>query len=290
MFDIRHPLKIINVTRRPDNEWHCDAFLVYNDTFVNIKSSRIKCSKVKGSNPGFGTSRSVEAETGFQFRLGFNANAVKGGGIETKINSAVVSKLCVVVLKTIALNFIGSTPVGGNISSTEKIVNFTKIDELTDVTEEQKENIKETLVKDLLMFNNHERAAASQRFKKRWVQSTQISDTIGRNTRLKDVITASVNHTRNTFKPSSESFARQASNSHTVDGFLEDIRVNCENGFDVFSGGLVGADVVCDANANEDKYRRIDGVCNNLAQKHFGATGIAMRRLANAAYDDGLTN
>ena len=139
---------------------------------------------------------------------------------------------------------------------------------------------------DLVAFNEHEKAAESQRFKRRWVQSTQISHIIGKNARLSEAITSSINNTRSTFH---EIFATlRQSNSHTVNELLEGIRLDCENGVNSFSGGLIGGDIICNSNACGDKYRRIDGVCNNLDDKHFGATGIAMRRLDETpAYDDG---
>ena len=77
---------------------------------------------------------------------------------------------------------------------------------------------------------------------------------------------------------------RQASNSLTVDGLLADILGQCINGVNTFDGGLIGSNVTCDVN---EKYRRIDGVCNNLKNKDFGATGILMRRMAAPAYADG---
>ena len=72
-----------------------------------------------------------------------------------------------------------------------------------------------------------------------------------------------------------------------MDDLLEEIRANCSKGVNTFNGGLIGANVTCDATANVDRYRRIDGVCNNLNNKYFGATGIAMRRLVLPDYDDG---
>jgi hypothetical protein len=55
----------------------------------------------------------------------------------------------------------------------------------------KKEEIKSNIVKDLVTFNKHKKAAESQRFKKRWVQSTEISDKIGGNARLSETITSS---------------------------------------------------------------------------------------------------
>ena len=60
-------------------------------------------------------------------------------------------------------------------------------------------------------------------------------------------------------------------------------------GRDGFNGGLAGANVACDPCSPADRYRRPDGVCNNLASKHLGAAGIPMRRLAPPAYADGVS-
>ena len=147
-------------------------------------------------------------------------------------------------------------------------------------------------MKDLVAFDDHEKAAESQRFKKRWVQSTQISDKIGKNKRLSEAITTSINNTRSLFKGKEplgtlDRFKRQTSNSLTVDGLLNNLRTSCVNGVDDFKGGLTGADITCDPTHPGDRYRRIDGVCNNIENKFFGATGIEMRRLATPAYKDG---
>ena len=83
---------------------------------------------------------------------------------------------------------------------------------------------------------------------------------------------------------------RQASHSFTVDDFLNEVQEGCKIGKNVFDGGLVGKDAICNSTSDDDLYRRIDGVCNNLANKHFGATGIAMRRIVPADYADGKIN
>ena len=52
----------------------------------------------------------------------------------------------------------------------------------------------------------------------------------------------------------------------------------------------MGENVTCDPCSAEDRFRRIDGVCNNLENnKHWGAAGIPMRRLAPPAYADGVS-
>ena len=183
--------------------------------------------------------------------------------------------------------FVASKPDGNVIETTSNIVNFTKIDELIDITVDQKEKIKTNLVKDIVAFNKHEKAAEENRFNKRWVQSTALTTRIGKNARLKETLVLSINNTRNTFKGGFLVASRQASNSLTLDGFLEEIHEECKMGVNAFSGGLIGADVICDPTASLDKYRRIDGVCNNLDNKHFGATGIGMRRFVAAVYTDG---
>ena len=49
----------------------------------------------------------------------------------------------------------------------------------------------------------------------------------------------------------------------------------------------------CDSEHSDDMFRRIDGVCNNVAlhtQRHWGAAGTPFNRLAGYAYADGLSH
>ena len=60
-----------------------------------------------------------------------------------------------------------------------------------------------------------------------------------------------------------------------------------------FTGGLLGTNVKCDSQHSDDMFRRIDGVCNNVAHhenRHWGATGTPFNRLAPVAYADGLSH
>ena len=94
---VGRPTKIITVTGFDTSKerqiWHCSVFLVYNDTFVNINKSKISCSQHQGNATNFSTGKTVEAETGFIFKIGFNAKLVKGGGLEAIISRASVGKL-----------------------------------------------------------------------------------------------------------------------------------------------------------------------------------------------------
>ena len=50
--------------------FQCDLFLTYNDKTVDIEASNIECT-VKGNATNFVAVRSVEANTGFKFRVQF---------------------------------------------------------------------------------------------------------------------------------------------------------------------------------------------------------------------------
>ena len=64
---------------------------------------------------------------------------------------------------------------------------------------------------------------------------------------------------------------------------LEELLEDCKLG-NGFCYTPIGQEAVCDPDLCSDRYRRSDGVCNNLKSKHWGATGIAMRRFASTAY------
>ena len=68
---------------------------------------------------------------------------------------------------------------------------------------------------------------------------------------------------------------RQSGNGAVV-GLLSSIQASC---------GMESGVVECDP--TQDRYRTLDGTCNNLANREWGAAGIRLRRLAPAAYSDG---
>ena len=68
---------------------------------------------------------------------------------------------------------------------------------------------------------------------------------------------------------------------------LEELLEDCKLG-NGFCYTPIGQEAVCDPLLCSDRYRRSDGVCNNLNSnhsKHWGATGIAMRRFSATAYE-----
>ena len=91
----------------------------------------------------------------------------------------------------------------------------------------------------------NEKFAEEIQFKKRWVQSTSLTNKIGRNARVRDSLSLSITKTRNSFKtkpmvakvpgPASRQ-SRQASNSFTVDDLLADIHADCKMGVLVNAG------------------------------------------------------
>ena len=70
---------------------------------------------------------------------------------------------------------------------------------------------------------------------------------------------------------------------YTLDMLVEELFNDCKAG-QGFCFTPIGQDAVCDASLCKDRYRRIDGVCNNLDSKHWGAIGIPMRRFSPMAY------
>ena len=70
----------------------------------------------------------------------------------------------------------------------------------------------------------------------------------------------------------------------TLVDLLGELLENCMHGNGSFHN-QIGQDAVCDPTTRSDRYRRSDGVCNNLDNKHWGATGIAMRRMVSTAYE-----
>jgi hypothetical protein len=95
VFDKGSPTKIINVTSARNNGklwYHCKAFLVYNDTTVDIKESTMSCLIIKGNATQVSGGRHVEAETGFRFKIGFIARG-GGGVLKARITSASVGNL-----------------------------------------------------------------------------------------------------------------------------------------------------------------------------------------------------
>ena len=143
-------------------------------------------------------------------------------------------------------------------------------------TLEQKRTIKTNLEKDFKSFEKHTEAAEAQRNKKPWIQSTELSDSIAKTSRRIDAITLSLKKTFSSFESGNVSGIGRNPEKIVMDiqekaSFLEPT-------------SLLDAASCLD----DDKYRTVDGRCNNIREPSFGATGIAMRRLAPPAYADGM--
>ena len=76
---------------------------------------------------------------------------------------------------------------------------FTFIEESLTFSPEQKKAITNNLKRDLKSFDEHKVAAESQRYKKPWVQSTELSDVIADISRQSEAIIHSINKTISSF-------------------------------------------------------------------------------------------
>ena len=147
---------------------------------------------------------------------------------------------------------------------------FTFIEESLTFSPEQKKAITNNLKRDLKSFDEHKVAAESQRYKKPWVQSTELSDVIADISRQSEAIIHSINKTISRFA--------NRSVSQQQDNYLTSIaELTCK---DVFNPATSCTD--------DDKYRTADGSCNNLLNPSFGAARIAMKRFAAPAYTDSM--
>lgn len=147
---------------------------------------------------------------------------------------------------------------------------FTFIEESLTFSPEQKKAITNNLKRDLKSFDEHKVAAESQRYKKPWVQSTELSDVIADISRQSEAIIHSINKTISSFA--------NRSVSQQQDNYLTSIaELTCK---DVFNPATSCTD--------DDKYRTADGSCNNLLNPSFGAARIAMKRFAAPAYTDSM--
>jgi tRNA nucleotidyltransferase/poly(A) polymerase len=152
---------------------------------------------------------------------------------------------------------------------------FSEIDKFPNFTTKQKKEIKKNLEKDINSQNKHEKSAEAQQFKKLWVQSTKVSNNIAQNSRLSEAIISSIENSISDFPEKFLGKMKRMSNP-----YIETVISACKEALDTISE----TNIFCQ---EADKYRSLNGVCNNLDNKTFGAAGIAMRRFAAPAYADG---
>ena len=124
-------------------------------------------------------------------------------------------------------------------------------------------------------YEEHKEAAEAQRYKKPWVQSTELSDTIGDISSQKDAIIHSINKTITSF---------------TVRNIADVQRMSMLTLISSVACGISPSTTTTTPNPCQtaDKYRTADGSCNNLGDKSFGAAGIPMRRFVPPEYADGM--
>ena len=144
-------------------------------------------------------------------------------------------------------------------------------------TPEEKKEISENLEKDISSFEEHVKATENQRYKKPWVQSTELSDNIADMSRLSSAILLSLNKTIS-------SFGKKFSSSNDYNSEI-DLQTQIHKKIEETCKEIINHKITCPA---DDKYRTPDGSCNNLLNPTFGAAGIAMRRFVPPAYADGM--
>ena len=150
---------------------------------------------------------------------------------------------------------------------------FTFIEESLTFSPEQKKAITNNLKRDLKSFDEHKVAAESQRYKKPWVQSTELSDAIADTSRQSEAIIHSINKTISSFANRSVYQLKRQQDS----SLISIAELACRE--------MLNPATSC---PDDDKYRTADGSCNNLLNPSFGAARIAMKRFAAPAYTDSM--
>merc|ERR1712142_263788 len=157
--------------------------------------------------------------------------------------------------------------------SSEVLATTNDLIQQSSYTPEEKKEISKNLKKDVESFVEHGKAGENQRYKKPWVQSTELSDNIADMSRLSGAIMLSLNKTIGSF---GHKFGSSNDYSSEDDLLRKAHGMACKN--------IINRKITCPA---DDKYRTPDGSCNNLLHPKFGAAGIAMRRFVPPAYADG---
>ena len=147
------------------------------------------------------------------------------------------------------------------------------MDESPDFTPNQKGAIKNDLEKVIKSFEKHLAAADAQIRKSPWVQSTELSDNIAKKSRRRGAICHSIEKTISCFNVRKFSDAEKN---------LENILTKVQ---DNFLKDNLDQPIRCE---EDNRYRTLNGSCNNLRHKSFGAAGTALSRLLPPAYADGL--
>ena len=156
-----------------------------------------------------------------------------------------------------------------------------KIQKLTDLDEKNKSALIKSVAEKLSEITDQEERALTVKFIRRRVQFTNITDGISLNRRIFTQMDSVIRN----FSGLGEKIGNRdaAAAVFTIEMLLKELFEDCKQG----QGSCftpIGQDAVCDPSLCSDRYRRIDGVCNNLDSKHWGAIGIPMRRFTAMAY------
>ena len=147
------------------------------------------------------------------------------------------------------------------------------MDKSPNFTPNQKGAITNDLEKVIKTLEKHLVAADSQIRMSPWVQSTDLSDAIARKSRQRDAISHSIEKTISCFN------ARNFS----------DVAKKLEHFFTKNHKKISRDDLDQPTKCQEDdRYRTVNGSCNNLRHRSFGAAGIALKRFVPPAYADSM--
>ena len=153
---------------------------------------------------------------------------------------------------------------------------------LPSLTNKEKANVKEALETSSVEFSQMEDTFNKKRFKRKWVQSTTETSSLGQKTRMIVNLVDTANKSKQIL------FEFNAMHSFSAITLM-----NKETNLTLLESSLYSQLMVGTASRNnpecdrEAKYRKLDGSCNNLASPQWGATATPMPRLMDNAYSDG---
>ena len=151
----------------------------------------------------------------------------------------------------------------------------------TSLSAEEKIEVRAALENATDEFSRMEETFTRNRFKTKWVQSTNESGNLGRETRIMDKLVDACNKSKSLPSECLQLFSALYPMNKEYNLTLFESSLSSQR----TEGELLQNVEECDPVA---KYRSIDGTCNNLAVNHKqGAAATPMPRLMDNAYSDG---